>query len=114
MEETFSEFSAFVTRYSNDNYESTMASASKEYGKGLKALREREVFELQLNQSNGAYEVFAAYLEWELASGSKTGAPALAKTLFERALAIYWQQKTLWEDYACYQVTSGQRCKLTS
>ena len=110
MEETFSEFSAFVTKYSNDTYESTMASTSKEYGKGLKALREREVFELQLNQSNNAYEVFAAYLEWEQTSGSKTGSPGLTMTLFERTLANYWQQQALWDDYACYTVSPIPIC----
>jgi hypothetical protein len=103
MEQTFSEFSAFVTKYSNDTYESTMSSASKEYGKALKALREREVFELQLQQSSGSYQVFLAYLDWEKYS-AKPHNLHLTQTLFERALLIYWQQPSLWEDYSYYLV----------
>ena len=71
MEETYSDFSAFVGKYSNDTYESTMSSTSREYGKALKALREREVFELQLNQSKHSFEAFSAYLDWEQSSAPK-------------------------------------------
>ena len=106
MEETYSEFSAFVGKYSNDTYESTMSSTSKEYGKALKALREREVFELQLNQSNHSFEAFSAYLDWEQSSVPKTQNPRLAQTLFERTLVIYWQQPSTWEDYVYYAVRS--------
>jgi hypothetical protein len=104
MEETFSEFSAFVTKYSNDTYESTMSSTSKEYGKALKALREREVFELQLIQSNGSFEVFSAYLEWEQSSSPKVRNSRLTQSLFERAMVMHWQQPSIWEDYAYYGV----------
>jgi hypothetical protein len=103
LEETYSDFSAFVTKYSNDTYQPIMASTSKEYGKALKALREREIFELQLTQSNGSYQVFSAYLEWEQAA-AKTKIPRLTQTLFERTLVAFWQQSSLWEDYVYYGV----------
>ena len=103
MEETFSDFSAFVTKYNNDNYEAMMSSASKGYGKALKALRERELFELQLTQSNGSYEVYSAYLEFELSS-AKIQIPRLAQTLFERILGIFWQQQPVWLEYGSYAV----------
>ena len=103
MEETFAEFSAFVTKYINDDYESVMSSTSKDYGKALQALRDREVFELQLQQSNASLPVFAAYLDWERSS-SKSSIPQLTQTLFERALVIYWQQPSIWQDYAYFAV----------
>jgi len=102
MEETFSEFSAFVTKYLNDEYEQIMSSASKEYGKAIRTLRERELFELQLQQSNGSLPVFSAYLDSE--RSSKSSLPRLTQTLFERALVIYWQQPSIWEDYAYFAV----------
>lgn len=105
MEETFSEFSAFITKYSNDNYESIMSSTSKEYGKALKALREREVFELQLIQSKGSFEVISAYLEWEQSSSPKVHNARVTQSLFERALIIYWQQPSIWVDYIYYGVS---------
>lgn len=105
MEDTYSEFSAFIGKYSNDTYEATMSSSSKEYGKGLKALREREVFELQLVQSHGSYEIFSAYLNWEQSSSPKYHNPRLVQALFERTLVLYWQQHSVWEDYAYYAVS---------
>ena len=107
MEETFSEFSAFVTKFLNDDYETIMSSTSKDYGRALKALREREVFELQLKQSNGSLSVFSAYLDWERTS-SKSSIPRLTQTLFERALVIYWQQPSIWQDYASFAVRQFQ------
>jgi hypothetical protein len=110
MEETYAEFSAFVGKYSNETYEATMSSASKKYGKALKALREREVYELQLLQSNGSYDVFSAYLCWEQASSSKSHHPRLVQMLFERTLVIYWQDQSIWEDYAYYAVFTPSYC----
>jgi len=80
-----------------------MTSASKGYGKALKALREREKFELQLTQSDGSYEVYSAYLEFELSS-AKAQIPRLTQTLFERILAVFWQQQPLWLEYSFYAV----------
>src|SRR5436190_6784397 len=112
MEETYSEFSVFVGEYSNDTYESTMSSTSKEYGKALKALREREVFELQLHQSNQSFEAFSAYLNWEQSSAPKSQNPRLAQILFERTLVIYWQQQSTWEDYVYFAVRSFDAIKI--
>lgn len=81
-----------------------MSSTSREYGKALKALREREVFELQLNQSNYSFEAFSAYLDWEQSSAPKIQNPRLAQTLFERTLIIHWQQRSTWEDYVYHAV----------
>jgi len=113
MEETYSEFSAFVTQYSNDTYEATMMSAAKEYGKALKAFRERELYEFQLSKSNSSFEVYSAYLEWEQ-TAAKHQIPRLTQALFERALAIYWQISTIWEDYAYYGVHFQILITLTS
>jgi hypothetical protein len=80
-----------------------MSSASKDYGLGLKLFRQRDNFELQLQQSNQSYETFSAYLEWEK-THAKPQSPLIAQILFERAVAIHWQQPALWEDYAYYTV----------
>ena len=108
MEETFSDFSAFVTKYNNANYEAVMSSTSKGYGRALKALRERELFELQLTRSNGSYEVYSAYIEFELSS-AKVQIPRLTQTLFERVLAIFWQQQPLWQEYGFFAVRPYRR-----
>jgi squamous cell carcinoma antigen recognized by T-cells 3 len=113
MEETQAEFSAFVTKYNNDQYESIMTSTSKEYGKALKALREREVYELQLIQTNSSYEVYSAYLEWELSTSAKVQIPRLTQMLFERVLVTYWQQDELWQEYVYFGVLSLQGKELT-
>jgi len=82
-----------------------MSSSSKDYGKALKALRERDMYELQLEQTGGAYEVFTAYLDWEETSTKgHVQIPRLTQMLFERALVTYWQHPKLWEDYAYYGV----------
>ena len=83
-----------------------MSSTSKDYGKALKALREREIYELQLSQTNGSYEVYSAYLEWELSSTAKVQLPRLTQMLFERILVTYWQQDSLWQEYAYFGVPS--------
>jgi len=107
MEDTFSEFSAFVTKYINDEYETIMSSTSKDYGKALKALREREVFELRLQQSNASLSAFSAYLDWERSS-PKSSIPPLTQTLFERALVIHWQESSIWQDYIHFAVCKFQ------
>jgi squamous cell carcinoma antigen recognized by T-cells 3 len=104
MEDTFQEFSSFISRYQNDNYEKIMASTSKDYGKALKALREREIFEMQLQQTGYSNETYFAYLQWELSNAPKVHITPLTKTLFERALAIWWQQSSIWEDYAHFVI----------
>jgi len=81
-----------------------MSSSSKDYGKALKALREREIFELQLAQTNYSYETFSSYLQWELSNGPKVHITPLTTTLFERALVTWWQQPSIWEDYAHFAV----------
>jgi hypothetical protein len=103
MEDTFSEFSAFVTKNINDEYEKIMSSTSKDYGKALKALREREVFELRLQQSNASLSAFLVYLDWERSS-TKSSIPRLTQTLFERALVIHWQESSIWQDYIYFAV----------
>ena len=103
LEETYSDFSAFVTKYNNDDYQRIMSVTTKTYGKSLKALRERELYELQLSRSSGSFEVFSAYLEWEQSS-AKVKIPELIQTLFERALVTFWQQPSIWEDYATFGV----------
>jgi squamous cell carcinoma antigen recognized by T-cells 3 len=104
MEETHAEFSAFVTKYNNDSYEAIMSSASKDYGKALKALREREFFELQLQHSGGSYEAYLSYIQWEQSTTKKVFIPALLRTLFERALVTHWQQPSLWDEYVHFAV----------
>jgi len=104
MEDTYQEFSSFISKHHNDDYEKIMSSTSKDYGKALKALREREIFELQLTQTNYSYEAYSAYLQWELSNGPKIHITPLTKTLFERALVTWWQQGSVWEDYASFAV----------
>ena len=104
MEETYAEYSSFIGKYSNDNYEATMSSSSKDYGKSLRGLREREDFELQVRQSGGLLEIFSKYLDWELSSAPKFHNSRLVQTLFERTLAINWQAQAIWESYVHYAV----------
>ena len=81
-----------------------MSSSSKDYGKSLRGLREREDFELQVRQSGGSLETFSAYLDWELSSAPKFHNSRLVQTLFERTLVIHWQQQAIWDDYVYYAV----------
>ncbi|KAG5438569.1 hypothetical protein PCANB_002674 [Pneumocystis canis] len=97
MENCFSDFSNFITNYDNSNYEKIMISANKIYSPALIKYQARDFHEIQLSQSNYAYDQFIKYLEWEL--HQKPQEIELINTLYERLLKCYPLAVNIWEDY---------------
>ena len=62
--DTFSDFSSFITKYDNSSYEHIMASASKALAPAKTKIQQRERFELKLKEDKSA-GVYQEYLYWE-------------------------------------------------
>ena len=62
--DTFSDFSSFITKYDNSSYEYIMASASKAFAPAKTKIEQRERFELKLREDKSA-GVYQEYIYWE-------------------------------------------------
>ncbi|KAG5439647.1 hypothetical protein PCK2_000781 [Pneumocystis canis] len=70
---------------------------NKIYNPALIKYQARDFHEIQLSQSNYAYDQFIKYLEWEL--HQKPQEIELISTLYERLLKCYPLAVNIWEDY---------------
>ncbi|KTW27481.1 U6 snRNP complex subunit PRP24 [Pneumocystis jirovecii RU7] len=110
MENCFSDFSSFITNYDNPNYEEIMIATNKIYNPALIKYQARDFHEIQLSQSNYAYEEFIKYLEWEL--HQKPQEIELICILFERLLKCYPLSANIWEDYIQFMVEKSTYTKI--
>lgn len=116
-EDTSQRFSAFISKYDEAAYETTMVEVTK-LARGAKDLYEsRERHELKLRQavnsgdSEAVKQEMKSYLDWEHGQAlkkTKKGAPAnpliLCVALYERALCstLLGSEASVWEDYVAF------------
>lgn len=102
-EETFTDYSGFVTAHDNANYEENMVNANRIYSKTKRAAEERDLLELKLVSTNYSLDAFYEYIENEKIS-KLMSSPNNVRNLYERAIIIYCVDPTLWDDYILYLV----------
>ncbi|KAI9493907.1 hypothetical protein BDB00DRAFT_821201 [Zychaea mexicana] len=100
-EETFNKYSTFNTNFDNQNYEQSMLKANKIYSKVKEAAEVRDQFELQLKQTNNALDTFYEYISNESINKDKYSLNNI-RNLYERAVAIYCTDVTLWDNYVTF------------
>ncbi len=100
-EETFNDYSSFVTAHDNSNYEDNMVKANKIYSRTKQAAEERDFFELKLVSSGYSLDSFYEYIENEKVS-KLMSSPNNVRNLYERAIILYCIDPTLWDDYILY------------
>ncbi|KAG9286653.1 hypothetical protein G9A89_012203 [Geosiphon pyriformis] len=97
LEKTWEDYSHFVTRYYNANYEKHMISIKDQYYEAHRQCQEREPYEQALVQSANGLPEFLRYIKFE--RKKKRPLFRAITTLFERALVLHYLNDSLWEDY---------------
>ncbi|KAG0130421.1 hypothetical protein HOY82DRAFT_486640 [Tuber indicum] len=118
ISDTFSEFSTFITRYDNANYESIMVSTNKLYAAALAKYNERSRYEDRLPKHGQVslaeeWNAWAEYLEWETSRPKKKLDVDMACALYERCLLCFGEQARVWEEYVFFALEKslGPRVK---
>ncbi|KAG2171308.1 hypothetical protein INT43_002930, partial [Umbelopsis isabellina] len=104
-DQTFENFSTFVSSHDNAQYEETMVAVNQQCSSIKQAIGEREIIESELVQKRYDLNVLHEYLLKE--KRAKT-APSLSQGLYERAVAVHCTDAGLWEDYVLFQVSYGK------
>ncbi|TPX35042.1 hypothetical protein SmJEL517_g02402 [Synchytrium microbalum] len=104
IQDTFSDYSSFETKYDNANYEKHLQSASSTQSATQKHLQKLDQFEMKLAQNEDNLQTYRSYLDYELSS--KPMDKNRVKTLYERALSKHCLDVTLWDDYLAYLFSS--------
>ncbi|CAG8586062.1 26639_t:CDS:10, partial [Racocetra persica] len=94
---TFSDYSSFVTKYDNPNYEKHMVDANASFSQAKRKYYERDHYEQTLIASGNGLDKYMEYIEFE----KKQSAPnwQAVRTLYERAIVFHYLDPSLWENY---------------
>ncbi|KZF18982.1 hypothetical protein L228DRAFT_51826 [Xylona heveae TC161] len=110
-DQTFQNFSTFISTYDNASYEDTMVMTTKMSQEAKHTYGLREVSEVQLQRAaesgdrNAEWRLFSEYLDWELGQKRKGRSDArMCATLYERAVLRFPNDPSLWEDYVALLV----------
>ncbi|KAI9319735.1 hypothetical protein BX666DRAFT_2024808 [Dichotomocladium elegans] len=98
---TFNQYSTFITTYDNANYEENMVKANKVFAKTKAAADDRDMFEIKLAESGYSLDMFYQYIEHEKVTELRPSLNSI-RNLYERAVAIYCTDVGLWDDYICF------------
>ncbi|GAA5883487.1 hypothetical protein JCM16303_003825 [Sporobolomyces ruberrimus] len=101
IKQTFDEYSTFVTKFDNDNYDVSLPAASKLYSGAAKKSDEREIEEVKLKQAGFTLRAYLEYIAWER-QVKKPDTP-LVKNLFERAVGEFPNEYEIWETWVEFE-----------
>ncbi|KAI9197256.1 uncharacterized protein BJ171DRAFT_520386 [Polychytrium aggregatum] len=95
IDETFSKYSSFETKYDGANYEKRLRSAQPSYSKAKAEFEAREPYERRLSESKLGLAEFVDYIDYE-----KTVKPVnkmRVRLLFERAVTVHCLHPMPWD-----------------
>ncbi|KAG0000284.1 RNA-binding protein 4F [Entomortierella chlamydospora] len=104
LEDTFSGFSSFISKYCGQDYEESMVQSNKIVNATRELLENLVPFEEHLVTANNNLEAFTGYLDYELSHHKDQFAQI--RTLFERAVAVHCLVPSLWNDYLGFLMSS--------
>ncbi|RIA88649.1 hypothetical protein C1645_826059 [Glomus cerebriforme] len=102
VDKTFSDYSSFITKYYNFIYENVMIETNKYVSETKNKYYERDRYESALTESGNALDNFMNYIEFE--KKQKKPVVNAIRTLYERAIANYYLDNTLWENYMLFLI----------
>ncbi|CAG8435082.1 2926_t:CDS:10 [Ambispora gerdemannii] len=115
LEQTWQDYSQFISKNFSGDYESIMVEANKIYSKTSQRYRKKETYEDSLVNSNYSLVEFRKYINYEENERSniekskdpedkkyKQIAHWLVIMLYERALVYHYIDETFWDDYIGY------------
>jgi hypothetical protein len=100
MDDTFSAYSTFETRFDNQHYMKNIKLANAVYAKAKSDLNSLEKWELKLVPEE--WDTFLAFIEHEMAS--KRPEVFRIRTLYERALILHYYSPFVWDEYLTFLV----------
>lgn len=103
LEDTYVDFSTFITNYDNANYEKEMTAANKIYLNTKATLELRDEWELLISKEN-SLDNYAAYIQWEITRPQKQQLRQLVLALYERTIFDYPSIPEVWDDYIMYYI----------
>ncbi|CAG8631563.1 10248_t:CDS:10, partial [Dentiscutata heterogama] len=97
IEKTFSDYSSFITKYDNSDYEKCMVESNSFFSQAKRRYYERDHYEQALAASENALDKYMEYIEFE----KKQTTPnwQAVRTLYERAIVFHYLDPSLWENY---------------
>ncbi|RKO86301.1 hypothetical protein BDK51DRAFT_35367 [Blyttiomyces helicus] len=98
LDEIFSEYSSFETRFDNAHYEELLKSANALVAVARKGVEERDVLERKLTHAGNGIDEFLAYIAYEKIKKSE---PLRVRTIYERAVAVHCLDPRLWDAFIC-------------
>lgn len=101
LDQTFSDYSSFVTAYDNENYEDELIAGNKIYSQTQKALQYRESWEIRVSNEK-TLQAYAEYIQWEIRRPKKFQNRLLVTALYERAIHLDPHVVEVWDDYILY------------
>ncbi|ODQ54656.1 hypothetical protein SAICODRAFT_77260, partial [Saitoella complicata NRRL Y-17804] len=103
LEGTFSNYSSFVSKYLEADYEVELVAANTIVANTRRLLHAREPFETSLKQSGNSAEAFAEYIHFEF-TRREHEIPELRKALYERTMAAHPFSAGIWDEYVLYLI----------
>lgn len=106
-DQTFQNFSSFISQYDNSSYEEIMVAANRQSSLAKNRYSQRENFETNIRQANqksendAGWKTFNEYIEWELTQSRKKNAFSfeLVHALYQRATLRFPTDTSLWESF---------------
>ncbi|KAF0501356.1 pre-mrna splicing factor 24 [Gigaspora margarita] len=97
VEKTFSDYSSFITKYDNSNYEKCMVESNMFFSQAKRRYYERDHYEQALVASGNALDKYMEYIEFEKRQSTPNW--QAIRTLYERAIVFHYLDSSLWENY---------------
>ncbi|GAA5845158.1 hypothetical protein JCM3766R1_002090 [Sporobolomyces carnicolor] len=101
IKQTFDEYSHFVTKFDNDNYDQSLPAASKLYSGAAKKSDEREIEEAKLKAAGNSAQAYLDYIGWE--REVKRPDVPLVKALFARATKDHPNEVEIWDTFVEFE-----------
>ena len=119
-DQTFQQFSTFMSQYDNAAYEETMVQANEQGADAKTKFAAREAQETNLEQAkesgnkDAEWTAYTAYVDWELMQYRKKNIYSfdLVSALYQRATLHFPTDTTLWEGFVMFltdEITSRSR-----
>jgi squamous cell carcinoma antigen recognized by T-cells 3 len=107
-DQTFQEFSMFITTYDNSSYEEIMVKTNSLARTAKEKYAMRESYELDIKKAidssdrEAEWFAYTRYLEWETGQSRKKTDLQLCCALYERLLSRFGVEAALWEEYVYF------------
>ncbi|KAK9453760.1 hypothetical protein V1511DRAFT_461805 [Dipodascopsis uninucleata] len=102
LEQTFSDFSSFITQYDNNNYEKELVAANKLVADTRKLISQYQEHEIAIESNPTNLDAWFSYIETALAKPKKYLDTDYCRTLYERVLKIFYNNPVVWDDYILF------------